>query len=362
MLYGPRTVASVPFVSDEQGRPIGHDSAPALQAVLRALRPILGDGALTGTVAQSPLERLAMHADVPSVSACEPLEAPGSRTIAVAESPGITAFLDGIQQSLVVAHVAGAPIVFGTVAAAVRRRHARRLETWRDPVVRRTLYASRAHLGEDRWAEVARSGLPLVDVHERVARELVSPHPLALRARALDHVALAREQAERQLAAEWCATERDWLWVDGGIAGNLSINEHATAFGVVKSHNTLYGDATSIRDTLALRAGERSAVFLVGHRPRRAVASWYLRLRDSGNADPLHGLVRVEVAPPPMVRDTAAEPDRVSLPATFAARIDAISSWILAEGAPVSLPDPRWDTLTYGVYACEQFLKSIIGS
>ena len=46
----------------------------------------------------------------------------------------------------------------------------------------------------------------------------------------------------------------------------------------------------------------------------------------------------------------------------IASTSDRLSSWILAERRPLSLPDPRWDTLTYGVHACETFLKSIVGS
>jgi hypothetical protein len=176
-----------------------------------------------------------------------------------------------------------------------------------------------------------------------------------MRARALDVIAAERETAERRLAAEWCASESDWLWIDGGIAGNLAIDERAPAFGVVKSHNTLYGDPVAVHDVLALRFGDRSPAFLVGHRPRRAVASWYLRIHEA-DSDPLHGLVRVEIAPPTL-RDNVP----VDVLA-FTQRIDELSAWILAERAPLSLPDRRWDTLTYGVYACEQYLKSIVGS
>lgn len=274
-----------------------------------------------------------------------------------AESPVVRAFLDGIQRSRLVGHIQGSPIVFGTVAAVVRHRVARRLETWESPRVRRALFASRTQLGESTWQRLVDSALPLVDVTEGMPAEAVSPHPMALRARALELVALERERAERQLAANWCARETEWLWIDGGIAGNLAVDERAPAFGVVKSHNTLYGDVSAVRDLLALREGERSPAFLVGHRPRRAVASWYLRLRDAPNGDPLHGLVRIEVAPPAWGTDPTP-----TATAAFSTHLDTLSAWILAERAPLSLPDPRWDTLTYGVHACEQYLKSIIGS
>lgn len=343
--HGDRHVATVP-----------DDRTFALRDVLRVLRPLVGDAVMTAG-ADTTLERQAQRSDPPAVSPCEPLESPGARAMDTTARPVVSGFLDGIQRSRLVGHVSGSPIVFGTVAAVVRRRVDRRLETWQAPSVRRALFASRAQLGEAVWQQLTDTALPIVDITEAIPAESVSPHPMALRARALELVALERELVERRLAAAWCELESEWLWIDGGIAGNLAIDERAAAFGVVKSHNTLYGDVGAVRDVLALREGERSPAFLVGHRPRRAVASWYLRLRDAPNGDPLHGLVRVEVAPPNTI--TPATP--AAAPA-FTTHVDTLSSWILAERAPLSLPDPRWDTLTYGVHACEQYLKSIIGS
>ncbi len=356
MLFAASVRATLPSVLDERvGSPCHESSSASLATVLRALRPIVGDAAIRSAGTDTTLERLTRPTDPPSISRCEPLEAGGVRTVGPVAEPVIAAFLDGIQRSRVIGHVHGTPLVFGTVAAVIRQRVERRLSTWQAPRVQRAIFVSRSGLGDVVWTALAASladhGVPLVDTTEGQPADAISAHPLAQRARALDVVALEREQAERQLAAQWCANERAWLWIDGGIAGNLAVDAHAPAFGVVKSHNTLYGDAGSVRDVLALHDGERSPAFLVGHRPRRAVASWYLRLRASANGDPLHGLVRVEVAPP------APEATQA-----FGAHADLISSWILAEGAPLSLPDPRWATLTYGVYACEQYLKSIIGS
>ncbi len=375
MLFAASVVATLPSVLDERvGSPRHEISNTSLTTVLRALRPIVGDAAIRSASTDTTLERLTPSADPPSISRCEPVESGGVRAVAAVAVPIVAAFLDGIQRSRTIGHVRGTPLVFGTVAAVIRQRVERRLTTWQTPRVHRAIFVSRSELGEGMWdqlaASLAANGVPLVDTTEGQPSDAISSHPLAQRARALEAVALEREQAERQLAAQWCAAERNWLWIDGGIAGNLAVDEQAPAFGVVKSHNTLYGDVCSVREVLAMRQGERSSAFLVGHRPRRAVASWYLRLRDSANGDPLHGLVRVEVAPPasgPASGSAAAEalPGTASLRSAwpaFTARADAISSWILAEGAPLSLPDPRWATLTYGVSACEQYLKSIIGS
>jgi hypothetical protein len=82
---------------------------------------------------------------------------------------------------------------------------------------------------------------------------------------------------------------------------------------------------------------------------RNAVASWYLRLHAHTSGDPMFGLVRVEVA------EVAGE-SRESL----TERADRVSRWILAEAAPLSLPDGRWDKMVYGVRDCEQALRALV--
>ena len=363
-----------PPVHDEQAALMRHDSDASLPAppapplapdglafrtALRALRPIIGQLAVQAASAAPSLERLQQRQDPPAVSACDMVEFGGPRAITQVADPVVCGFLDGIQRSRVLGHVHGSPIVFGTVAAVIRQRVARRLETWGTARVHHALYASRALIGGAVWAQLESSSMSLYDVSERADVNDALTHPLAARARSLELVAHRREAMERALAAEWCKEEQRWLWVDGGISGNLAIHETATAFGVVKSHQTLYGDASMIRLVLGLREGERSPTFLVTHRARRAVASWYLRLRDAGSGDPLHGLVRVEVAPSAaLVEHTADSAVRASIAATS----DRLSSWILAERRPLSLPDPRWDTLTYGVHGCETYLKALVGS
>lgn len=317
-----------------------------LQAALRVLRPLVG----AGSAFDGPsLERLAMGGDPPQIAACTPLEAAGARQLTVAPAPLVSAFLDGVQRSRLIGHVGSAPVVYATVAAAVRERLDRQLHTWQAPRVERRLLLSRAHVGESLWTQLEEAGLAVVDTTADHDRADVPLHPHALRALALDRVALEREQLERQLAAQWCRTESRWLWIDGGIAGNLAIDDGASAFGVVKSHTTLYGDREQIAEVLALPVGARSRAFLVGHRVRRAVASWYLRLHEAPAGDPLFGLVRVEVAPPPEPLDA------------FTPHCDRLSAAILLERAPLSLPDARWHTLAYGIHACEQYLQALLG-
>ncbi len=348
---------------DEQPTGPGHGSA--FRGALRVLRAAAGTDALRlGGEGAPPIERAAMQMEPPAIAEARVLEGGGARAAAADDTSGVAAFLDGIQRTRVAGHWDGVPLLVGTVAAAVRRRVDRRLVAWEAPRVHTALYAPRTLLGEARWArllgEAADGALPVVDV--AVAGDAADAvHPLAVRTRALELVALERERAERALAAAWCGRMAEWLWIDGGVAGNLALDERAAAFGVVKSHATLYGDAALLRTVLTLRAGHRSPLLLVGRRARRAVASWYLRLREAPDGDPLHGLVRVEVVPPAALLDEADAP-RPDLVAELAARADRLSSWILRERSPVSRPDQRWDTLAYGVHATEGYLAALVGS
>lgn len=325
----------------------------ALPDVRRALRPLL-----TGVVASPDgpsLERLGLLAgDPPVVASCTPLEPAGARPITAAAAPVVSAFLDGVQRSRLLGHIGFTPVVFASVAAAIRVRVDRHLHTWGRPRVEHRVLTSRERVGEAAWAQLTEAGLPLLDTTGATPDGRAPLHPHALRGRALELVALERERLERQLAAAWVDPAHPtpgWLWIDGGIAGNVAVDASAPAFGVVKSHTTLYGDAEAVQTVLGLRAGERSPAFLVGHSARRAVASWYLRLRDADSADPLFGLIRVEVAPP----EDPASP-------AFRARCDWLSGGILLERAPLSLPDARWDTLSYGVHAVESYLQALLGA
>lgn len=279
-----------------------------------------------------------------------------------ATGPMVAAFLDGVQRSRVIAHLNGSPLVLATVAAAIRERHDRRLATWHEPLRRDLLLASRTAMGEEPWGQLQAAGVEPIDLDLPADAAGVPAgafgHPHAARARALARVSLEREALERHLAARWCTTETRWLWIDGGIAGNLAFDADAAAFGVVKSHTTLYGDAESVAQILALRSGERSPAFLVGSRRRRAVASWYLRWHASVQGDPLFGLVRVEVVPPPALLHPSPDP---AVHRAFSTFCDTLSSAILLERRPLSLPDPRWHTLAYGVHDVERYLHALIG-
>lgn len=302
-----------------------------------------------------PLERMPGDADAPHVAEAEAVEerivrahpVPGDPT------PGFAAFLDGTQESQVLAWMGAAPIVYGRVAAVIRERVQRRLVTWRAPIVDRRLYAPLAYTGRQAL-ESAFPPASLVDTAAPDANgEIPKPHPILLLERARSAVARAREDVERRLAEQWCRVEQRPVLIDGGIGVSETVAHSPCVVGVVKSHRALYVDGDALDTVLALRVGERSTVIRIAPRGSHmsSVLSWYLRLRSPDGHDALWGLVRVE----------AADADRAA-PSTDATRIteraDTVSRWILAERAPISLPDPRWDKMVYGVRNAEEYLKT----
>jgi hypothetical protein len=257
---------------------------------------------------------------------------------------GFAGFLDGAQDVRIVNHCEGIPIVWATVSAGVRVRHNRRLTTWEKyaPSVIRRFYLPLRYL--DDIDPSLRNDPGVVDTAGRdKAGAIPSRHPAELLDCAIQKVQQDRENLEQKLAEAWCIEESSPLYVDGSITASAIASESPLTIGVVKSHRTLYADGDAFRVVVGLEAGERSSAFHVSPRGRHPVASWYVRLRNASGRDALFGLVRVEAA------------DSVDL----TARADEISRWIIAEGAPLSLPDGRWDKMSYGIRDTEEFLRAI---
>lgn len=262
--------------------------------------------------------------------------------------PTVTAFLDGVQESHAVAWLGTVPLIHGRVAAVVRERIDRRLVTWRDDVRQATaIYACWSRLRPRDRVLVAECGFDTRDVTagDDPASEV---HPLRAMQDSANAVTQDREAIERDLARDFCARGAGTLYIDGGLPSHEAVHASAHVVGVVKSHQTLYVRDADLAVVFGLRAGERSSVIAVESRRRLPVASWYLRVRDASGHDPFWGLVRVEV---PMAHYVSGGPG-------FA---DTRSSWVLAERAPVALPDGRWDTMAYGVRNCEAFLRASLG-
>jgi hypothetical protein len=319
--------------------------APTLQAVMRALAGALPES--RGAEPGAPLEMSAQSAEPPRLRSAQVIEGHDFHARRVDGEPevGLTAFLDGTQESKVACYVHNVPVVLGTVAAVIRDRRNQRMFTWRHAVQKR-LYAPKSQLSNAEWAALGTIGLELSDSSGAVGDELSADHPLAIRESVIKRVQHDRERLENDLARAWCERETRRLMVDGGIIGSEAVARSECALGVVKSHRTLYVSGAALFVTLGLRQGERSSVFLISSDRRPSAASWYLRLRNNQGYDPTWGLVRVEIAAGP--RGDA-----------LTRRADEVSRWILAEVAPVSLPDGRWHTMVYGVRDCEEFLRAI---
>ncbi len=315
-------------------------------ARLPAARPI-ADGAPALETRQPP-------ADAPRLTACPVLEGHALRAVRVDGDPaaGFAAFLDGTQHSRVLCYYDGLPVVFGTVAAVVRVRHNRKLTTWRrGPQVERRLYIPCAYLPAAACDALRDAGVDVVDTTAAPREDLrPSRHPAALLERALSFVKEDREFVEKHLAEEWCQREQGMLFVDGSTQESEAVATSPCAVGVIKSHRTLYVEGDALRAVFNLRARQRSSVFRVASSRRPPVASWYLRLRDPDGHDPMWGLVRVEAA------DLSGRGERLE---DLTARADRVSRWVLAEAAPLALPDARWDKMAYPIRDCEEFLKAI---
>jgi hypothetical protein len=326
------------------------------RAAQRLVAEALEEAQLADVASAGTLESLrAALGHPPKVANAELVEDDRMKAHRVAGEPvvGFAAFLDGIQVSRIVAHHEGMPIVHGTIGAVVRERVDRRLGTWRSEFEER-LYAPRGFLTVRSDAALAACGIVVADTTPRRdgLPDETGRHPLSLSDIAVSAVQAHRETLELSLAEAWLMERDAPLYVDGGISGSSRAAASAQAVGVVKTHRTLYGDAGAVRLILGLDAGERSSVFTVSSANgwRATVASWYLRLRKS--ADPLWGLVRVETCHPGS-EGSAPGP-------ALSERADQISRWILAEAAPLALPDGRWDTMAYGVRDCQQYLKAIL--
>jgi hypothetical protein len=265
--------------------------------------------------------------------------------VSLAAASGFQAFLDGIQHAQVRLYSGPIPIVYGYGAAAVRARRAQRM-TLHAP----DLLAEREAvffpfrlldpLTVSRWG-IAHQQMVDTSPPPDQTVPLFPPRLLALAARA---VSRWREAIERELAGRWCAraAEDEWLLVDGPLTVSGELSGARRAVGLVRSQRTRFFDGEDARVVSGLRWGERTSVFEPQTRRWTPVHSWYLRLRDATGHDAFWGLVRVEIAARAHSARTA----------------DRVSGWLLAETAPLALPETRWDRLVYPIHDCKQFLRA----
>lgn len=296
--------------------------------------------------------------------------------------PIFGAFVDGVQESRAIAWVGAIPVVHGRVAAVVRARVNRRLLTWGDgPLIESAIYLPLAALGDATARRLATFDIRVVDTTE-VGEPGEEIHPQQLLRRAVHRVQRGRESLELRLAEQWCLSRGggegqngnghasiatpgsngadrspllvpgEAIYIDGGLQASDTILTSCHAVGVIKSHHTLYATGAALMTVMSLAVGERSSVFVVQTKWRPPVASWYLRLRNPRGHEPLWGLVRVEV-PLAALQRMHHSPDDWA---------DALSRGILAESAPLALPDARWDAMVYGIRDCEVYLRAALGA
>ncbi|MCU0618549.1 MAG: hypothetical protein MUF40_01365 [Gemmatimonadaceae bacterium] len=327
-------------------------AAHTLHTVRRTLVRALGDVAHGGSTDHV----LDLARDVPPASrraAVRPLVGPATVAIPTPTCATFEGFLDGVQRHAVVAHVRGAPVLVGTVAAAIRERVDGRMRTWGTPRIVHAVYAPGdwfdAPLVAQLRAALEPAGIPLVTVDEDRASD-APRHPAAIAGAALVRLARERDALERTCALDWSAAhDARPLYVDGTLGRGTRRLEAPGMVGVVKSHGTLYvADDAGAERVFALAAGERTAVSLVldGEAPS-GIATWYLRLRDAAGRDPFFGLVRVECAV------------RALDDAALAAHADAVSGWLLAERAPLATPHAQWDVLPYAARDVSRWLAAV---
>ena len=247
--------------------------------------------------------------------------------------PHPVAFLDGIQRYEIVGYLDSSPLVVADIAAAVRLR-----------VGRRPQLAVMEH---------RRLAFGSPEVLDRVAGVLGGVTATPLQADALGHpirevqaarhaIDTARGALELRVGQQFRAHSDAWLIVDGVLSEGIDWVLDPRMIGVSKSHSSLPFAGADQVVYLRMPQGHRSSVFEPQTRSLAPVYSWGLRLWPWEGQDLFHGLVRIE---------TRAS-DQVL------AAVDTISRWLLAERAPLSARDPRWDRLLYGIHEVESYLRA----
>jgi hypothetical protein len=247
--------------------------------------------------------------------------------------PGSVAYLDGVQHVEIVGYAGSAPVMVAEIAAAVRERQDRRLHT---------VMEERRELALGRPGALASAGDALRDLEAVPLPDDEPPHPIRDQVHAARAVDRSRGALELLLGDRYRARSGSWIVVDGSLSESPRWAADDRMVAISKSHSILPFDGEDLERYLRLPVGHRSSVYAPVSRTLAPVRAWALRLWPWEGRDLLHGLIRVEVSPANQASD----------------RADMISRWILAERAPISAPDRRWDRLLYGIHSVEQYLRA----
>ena len=196
-----------------------------------------------------------------------------------------------------------------------------------------------------RPAALAAAGIALEGIPTVALPDEEPGHPFQDLDAARHEVDRARGEVERIVGDRYRTRSSSWLVVDGSLAESPVWAQDPRMVGVSKSHATLPFEGDDLVTYLQLPAGHRSSIYQPASRRQAPVYAWGLRLWPWAGRDLLYGLVRIEVS---------ARPESL-------AAADTISRWLLAERAPISAPDGRWDRLLYGIRGVEDYLRSVRG-
>ena len=299
----------------------------------RLRRAVAACGFTPATWIPAASEGRAEEATIRPARLLEDLPISGHAVGAAEPWPGTLAFLDGTQRYEVMAYAGASPVVVAEIAAGVLERRDRQLHV--AEVARRRLVIARP-------AVLSRLE-GILEGHIAVALPEDEPaHPVHDFQLARREVDTERGRLEVEVGRRYRSASGAWLIVDGSLGESLQWASDPRMVGISKSHATLPFSDRDLEQYLRLPAGYRSPVFQPAGHQVAPVYSWALRLWPWEGKDLLHGLIRVEAAPT----------------AETLALADQLSRWLLAERAPVSTPDPRWDRLLYGIRAVEEYLRA----
>lgn len=278
---------------------------------VRDLLANLGPGGSVG------LDRVDQRAD--SASEVELLENASLRIDSAPLEPD--AYIDGIQNSLTIAHRQARPVVLSYVAAGAAVDTGTQVDLG-GLVERLTLLSSEL---DSSWLEEVNSSQPPLPV-----RLLSAATPPDTEKAISEWVRSERAAVERDLTDRMLDAGASLLVLDGDLTGRAA-DSRLTA--VVKSQRTKYLPDESV--LWNLEEGWRSAMFRIPGPVDRFSA--YVRLHSNQGKSWTHALVRVETFTPALV--------------------DPLAALALTQRQHPTSPDPRWDRHMVMIRACEQLLR-----
>lgn len=252
---------------------------------------------------------------------------------------GFTHFVDGAQISRLAYEVHGVCGYLSFINAAVLYREDKEILTEHYDY-EELLAIFHVEENSETKRRIKETGLEVISVAYDMNKGIAG-----LREVVLDGISETRYKMEKELAKRWTEKSDGWLCIDGGVGKLCSeLQSFYPIAGVVKSHRKQYFKTREAREViLNLKVGERSSVFLARTGQNRDEAySWYLRLHDDSGFSASFGLVRIEM--PPLEESMRW--------------VDSVSAWLIAETAPLSLPDRRYDRLIYPIRRVELYLRS----